>query len=144
MKKGELYNLTSFCMCAHNGTHIDAPCHFIKDGKAVNESPLESFAGTAYVAEHRGIVTEDDAVKIIEKAKMQNEESAKRILIKGDAEVSLAVTRGQLQIFNFWEMNRRRSNRRMHQWQCILRCCPPRLFCLREFVWKRFRKAFIF
>ena len=27
--KGDLYNLTSFAMCAHNGTHIDAPFHFV-------------------------------------------------------------------------------------------------------------------
>ena len=25
MDEGEVYNLTAFSMCAHNGTHIDAP-----------------------------------------------------------------------------------------------------------------------
>ena len=29
---GDLYNLSSFSMCAHNGTHVDAPAHFLKDG----------------------------------------------------------------------------------------------------------------
>ena len=29
MQEGEVYNLTAFSMCAHNGTHIDAPFHFI-------------------------------------------------------------------------------------------------------------------
>lgn len=89
MEDGEVYNLTAFDMCAHNGTHIDAPFHFIKDGKTVDEMPLESFVGMAYVVECSGIVTAEDAVKIIEKAKSQNEDSAKRILIKGDVEVSL-------------------------------------------------------
>lgn len=42
----------------------------------------------AYVAEHNGIVSADDATEILEKAKKQNSEAAKRILIKGDAEVS--------------------------------------------------------
>ena len=28
---GDLYNLTAFSMCAHNGTHIDAPFHFLGD-----------------------------------------------------------------------------------------------------------------
>ena len=42
----------------------------------------------AYVAEHNGIVSADDATEILEKAKKQNSEVAKRILIKGDAEVS--------------------------------------------------------
>ena len=81
MEKGELYNLTEFSMCAHNGTHIDAPFHFIKDGKTVDEISLESFIGMAYVAEHHGIVSDDDALKIIERAKTQNAESAKRIAV---------------------------------------------------------------
>ena len=88
MEKGNLYNLTEFSMCTHNGTHIDAPFHFIKDGKTVDNIALESFVGMAYVAEHHGIVTADDAAEIIGKAKEKNPESAKRILIKGDAEVS--------------------------------------------------------
>ena len=88
MEKGELYNLTEFSMCAHNGTHIDAPFHFIKDGKTVDAVCLEAFVGMAYVAEHHGIVSGDDAAEIIEKAKALNPEAAKRILIKGPAEVS--------------------------------------------------------
>ena len=88
MKKGDLYNLTAFSMCAHNGTHIDAPFHFIKDGKTVDSVSLDTFIGMAYVAEYNGIVSADDATEILEKAKKQNSEAAKRILIKGDAEVS--------------------------------------------------------
>ena len=88
IEKGDLYNLTAFSMCAHNGTHIDAPFHFIKDGKTVDSVSLDTFIGMAYVAEHNGIVSADDATEILEKAKKQNSEAAKRILIKGDAEVS--------------------------------------------------------
>ena len=93
MEKGGLYNLTEFSMCAHNGTHIDAPFHFIKDGKTVEDIELASFVGMAYVAEHRGVVSGDDALRILEKAKGQSTESAKRILIKGDAEVSSDAAR---------------------------------------------------
>ena len=93
MGTGEVYNLTAFNMCAHNGTHIDAPFHFIKDGKTVDEICLEAFVGMTYVAEHQGIVTGDDAVKIIEKAKKQNIEAKKRILIKGEVEVSLEAAK---------------------------------------------------
>ena len=93
METGEVYNLTAFSMCAHNGTHIDAPYHFIKDGKTVDEISLESFVGMAYVAEHHGIVSEADAAKIMEKARGLNAEAAKRILIKGDAEVSLEAAK---------------------------------------------------
>ena len=93
MNKGEVYNLTAFNMCAHNGTHIDAPFHFIKDGKTVDEICLEAVVGMAYVAEHNGIVTADDAAEILEKAKRKNIDSAKRILIKGDVEVSLEAAK---------------------------------------------------
>ena len=93
MEKGDLYNLTSFSMCAHNGTHIDAPFHFINDGKTVDAIRLESFIGPACVAEHEGVLTGSDVAKIIEKAREQNPESAKRILIKGKAEVSLEAAK---------------------------------------------------
>ena len=88
IEKGDSYNLTAFSMCAHNGTHIDAPFHFIKDGKTVDEICLEAFVGKAYVAEHQGIVSGDDAGEILKRAKEQDPEAAKRILIKGTAEVS--------------------------------------------------------
>lgn len=93
MEDGELYNLTAFSMCAHNGTHIDAPYHFLVNGKTVDAMSLTSFVGMAYVAEHRGIVSGDDAAEIIKKAKEQNLEAARRILIKGDAEVSLEAAK---------------------------------------------------
>ena len=93
MQKGDVYNLTAFNMCAHNGTHIDAPFHFIKDGKTIDEICLEAFLGMAYVAEHHGLVTGNDATEIIEKAKKQNLEASKRILIKGEVEVSLEAAK---------------------------------------------------
>ena len=93
MQKGDVYNLTAFNMCAHNGTHIDAPFHFIKDGKTIDEICLEAFVGMAYVTEHHGLVTGNDATKIIEKAKKQNLEASKRILIKGEVEVSLEAAK---------------------------------------------------
>ena len=88
MDTGALYNLTAISMCAHNGTHVDAPFHFINDGKTVDAIPLEAVVGMAYVAEHHGTVLSDDAAKIIEKAKALNPEAARRILIKGPAVVS--------------------------------------------------------
>ena len=89
MNEGEMYNLTSFSMCAHNGTHIDAPYHFIEEGKTIDKLCLDIFVGFAFVVEHCGIVTKKDAYNMIEKAKKINIESSKRILIKGDVEVSL-------------------------------------------------------
>ena len=88
MENGDLYNLTSFSMCAHNGTHVDAPSHFIKDGKTIDKLSLESFVGMCYVAEHHGILKDSDALEILNKAKEVNIDSVKRILIKGNAIVS--------------------------------------------------------
>ena len=93
MQKGDLYNLTEFSMCAHNGTHVDAPFHFIKDGKTVDAIHLASFVGMAYVAEHQGKLLGEDALRILQKAGQLNAEAAKRILIKGEAEVSEQAAR---------------------------------------------------
>jgi len=89
MEEGALYNLTAFSMCAHNGTHIDAPRHFIREGKTVDELPPEVFFGPAYVAEHQGSVTAENAYDFLRRAREAN--AAQRLLIKGEAEVSLAA-----------------------------------------------------
>ena len=80
---GDLYNLTSFAMCAHNGTHIDAPFHFLHDGKTVDRMDLAYFVGDCYVARHEGDVTATDAEEILKKAN-----GAERILIAGKATVT--------------------------------------------------------
>ena len=80
---GDLYNLTAFSMCAHNGTHIDAPFHFLEDGKAVEQLPLDVFVGDCYVARHEGDVTAEAARAIVEKAG-----GAERLLIAGNATVT--------------------------------------------------------
>ena len=80
---GDLYNLTAFSMCAHNGTHIDAPFHFLRDGKTVDQMALDVFVGDCYVARHDGNVTDETARAILEKAG-----SAERILIAGPATVT--------------------------------------------------------
>ncbi|MBR1842755.1 MAG: cyclase family protein [Oscillospiraceae bacterium] len=87
-ENGDICNLTAFSMCAHNGTHVDAPFHFLGGGKAIDKMPLESFIGASYVAERRGIVTAADAAEILKAARARDPESARRILIKGDAVVS--------------------------------------------------------
>ncbi|MBE6954678.1 MAG: cyclase [Ruminococcaceae bacterium] len=89
MKDGALYNLTSLSLCAHNGTHVDAPFHFIADGKTVDELCLTSLIGSAFVAELEGEVTAADAQNILACAQAADAEAAKRILIKGKAVVTL-------------------------------------------------------
>ena len=86
---GADYNLTAFYMCVHNGTHLDAPYHFIQNGVAIDKIDLSKTVGFAYVAEHTGNVTRDDAKEILRRASGLNVESAKRVLIKGKATVTL-------------------------------------------------------
>ena len=82
---GAVCNLTALHMCAHNGTHVDAPYHFINDGKTIDQVDMERFVGYAYVAEHDGDVTEEDAKRILSEANACDPEAAKRILVKGDS-----------------------------------------------------------
>lgn len=95
MKDGALYNLTELHMCAHNGTHVDSPYHFINDGKKIDEIALEKFIGPAYVTEHTGDVSAEDAKKILARAGAGNAEAAKRLLLKGN----LVVTAEAAQVF---------------------------------------------
>lgn len=85
ISKGDICNLTGFSMCAHNGTHVDAPYHFINDGKTLDQVDLDRFIGFAYVAEHEGNIGAEDAAVILENAKKADERAAERILIKGNA-----------------------------------------------------------
>ena len=80
---GDLYNLTSFAMCAHNGTHVDAPFHFLHNGKTVDQMDLSHFVGDCFVARHKGDVTAVAAEDILKKAN-----GAERILIAGNATVT--------------------------------------------------------
>ena len=87
MEDGELYNLSVLSMCAHNGTHIDAPFHFLNDGKTVDKMPLEVFVGDCFVARHEGDVTAEGAHEILKKAEVAG--AKERILIAGRVTVTL-------------------------------------------------------
>ena len=65
---GDVYHLTAFSMCAHNGTHIDAPFHFLPGGKTVEQLDLSIFVGECYLARHSGDVTAADAEAVLKKA----------------------------------------------------------------------------
>lgn len=88
ISEGSCYNLTSFSMCAHNGTHVDAPNHFYDHGKTIDQVDLEALIGMAYVSSHTGNITADDAIRMVAKAGEADCRSAKRILIKGKAVVT--------------------------------------------------------
>ncbi len=85
---GDICNLSSFHMCAHNGTHVDAPFHFIEDGKTIDQVDLDRFIGYAYVTGREGIITAEDASAILKEARRADVRSADRILIKGNSTLS--------------------------------------------------------
>ncbi len=89
--KGNMYNLTALSMCAHNGTHIDAPAHFLKNGKTVDELDPAAFLGDCYVTHHEGDVTAADARRILGYA--AEAQASDRILIAGKATVTPEAAR---------------------------------------------------
>ena len=83
---GDVYNLSTLSMCVHNGTHIDAPYHFLNDGNTVDQIPLEYFVGTCYVTHRDGELNSKDAEEIMQEAKAHN--APERILIGGNITVT--------------------------------------------------------
>lgn len=85
---GELYNLSELTICVHNGTHIDAPFHFLPEGNTVEGIPLYAFVGECYVARHSGDIDAESAKEILQKA-----DGAERILIGGKITVTADAAR---------------------------------------------------
>ena len=57
------YYMNALFLGEHSGTHVDAPAHFIPDGKTIDEIPLEKFIGKGVVIDvsslNRSIKPED-------------------------------------------------------------------------------------
>src|SRR5512136_991069 len=47
--KGDVTNCLAMSMCVHTGTHVDAPLHFLRDGRGVDLLPLDTGIGPARV-----------------------------------------------------------------------------------------------
>lgn len=79
-ENGDLYNLSTISMCAHNGTHIDAPLHFLDNGDSIDTIPLSHFVGECYVAQCDNDIGQTEAEDIYARATMAG--ANERILIK--------------------------------------------------------------
>ena len=95
IRDGAACNVTALKMCAHNGTHVDAPCHFLEHHASIGQISLDRFVGYAYVASHEGGLSSADAEAILGRARAASAESGlpgcdgfRRILIRGNAEVT--------------------------------------------------------
>ena len=91
IEQGDFCNLTAFSMCAHNGTHVDAPSHFIENGKTIGEMCLDPFVGDCCVVRFEGNIEAEDALSIIKKA--AEAKADERILIAGKATVTADAAR---------------------------------------------------
>src|SRR5690348_17042051 len=49
--RGDAANVSKLTMGAHSGTHMDAPIHFLPNGKGIDEMPLTATIGRARVIE---------------------------------------------------------------------------------------------
>lgn len=76
-------NTSSIRLDCHYGSHLDAPLHFVNEGKAINEISLEKLIGEAYVVEIRGV--NSISASDLEKAKIPR--CCKRLLLKTDNQV---------------------------------------------------------
>lgn len=74
---GDIYSLTDINICAHSATHADAPYHFIKDGKTIDETDLHAYVGVCrVVSAEEGFFTSETARKVLA-------ETDARVLIRG-------------------------------------------------------------
>ena len=82
---GDDYNLSVLSMTPHAGTHIDAPLHFIKHGKSVEECTLEKCFGSCTVITISGVLTGEDMDRLLPHC-------AKRLLIHGNGDAVLELS----------------------------------------------------
>ena len=78
ISEGEAVNLTGIHMCAHTGTHIDTPNHFLENGGNLDDLDLEVLIGNARV------IRVPDEVRVIDKDFLQTVmlDGTERILFK--------------------------------------------------------------
>lgn len=78
-ENGATCNLSTIAMSSHFGTHVDAPFHFIKDGKTIDEMDLDLLIGECTV-----ISVEN--VRLVEACHVRPlvKPGTKRLLIKTD------------------------------------------------------------
>lgn len=83
MEEGSYCNVTTFSMCAHNGTHMDAPYHFYESGKSVDQINLDQCVGSCIV-----IGSSSNEYKAIQE---KLELGYTRILLKGEWNITTEI-----------------------------------------------------
>lgn len=60
--KGDVCNVSKISMGVHSGTHMDAPLHFLQDGRSIDTMPLSATIGRARVIE----ILDTESIKVAE------------------------------------------------------------------------------
>ena len=76
-RDGTEYNLSSFSMSAHIGTHMDAPLHFLEDAPSMETMPLDATLGPARVIE-----IQDEHLIAVKELQPHSIQPGERILFK--------------------------------------------------------------
>lgn len=77
MDQGDPCNVSHLSMGSHTGTHMDAPLHFFRDGKGLDQMPFEAVIGEARVI----AIKDRESIKP-EELKIHKIRRAERILFK--------------------------------------------------------------
>jgi arylformamidase len=64
MSRGDICNVSELSMGSHTGTHVDAPVHFVSQGKGIDEISLDATIGPARIIEisDKERITRDELV----------------------------------------------------------------------------------
>ena len=95
IENGENVNLSQISMSVHTGTHIDAPRHFLKDGKTIEQIPIEKLVGKVLVMEF------NDQIKVIDQQALETHpkvnalSTCKKALFKTTNSLQLEMTQGE-------------------------------------------------
>ena len=73
---GDECNLTAAHLCLHNGTHADAPLHYLEEEADVASLPLEPFLGKCHVVTVNGLLSGADMERLVPPG-------CKRLLLRG-------------------------------------------------------------
>ncbi len=84
---GDAFNLSTFRMGTHTGTHIDPPAHYLPNGQTVDQLPLDALIGPGIVLDVRSYECIDRYV--LERSSLRG---VKRILFKTDNSSKLMET----------------------------------------------------
>lgn len=77
MKKGDRNNVSFIKTGSHVGTHMDAPLHFIKNGKGLDKAPLDVLIGSARI-----ILIKDKKLITAEELKKNKIKNGERLIFK--------------------------------------------------------------